>query len=329
MPPRTPPSDSDEPLLSVGRLARATGIPAATLRAWERRYGRPEPLRLPSGHRRYRLADVRWLRRIASAWRRGHRPSALLVADERELERRVGAAASWCAERAGWIALARAHAIPALVERLASETRELSFCRAADTRFAPFLAQVGEAWAEGRLAIRHEHAATRAVFEHVEALRRRHAAARPPAAERVLLATLADDRHLLGLTCAAALCEEEGHEALILGGLPAEEVAAAASEARVAALGLGLTATRSPRSARAAIARLRALLPRGVPVLLGGAGAARLRARVRRRGGADAEPEHPPHHRCATLAELRDWLRGHRPERRPERHPQRPPERRP
>ncbi len=40
-------------LLTIGELAEATGVGAATLRAWERRHGFPVPLRLPSGHRRY------------------------------------------------------------------------------------------------------------------------------------------------------------------------------------------------------------------------------------------------------------------------------------
>ena len=37
------------------------------MRIWERRYGRPEAVRLPSGHRRYTDAQVTWLRRVAEA----------------------------------------------------------------------------------------------------------------------------------------------------------------------------------------------------------------------------------------------------------------------
>jgi len=44
---------TEQPTLSIGDLARATGIAAATLRAWETRHGFPQPLRLRSGHRRY------------------------------------------------------------------------------------------------------------------------------------------------------------------------------------------------------------------------------------------------------------------------------------
>jgi DICT domain-containing protein len=50
----------DEPQdgLTIGELARQTGMPAATLRSWEVRYGFPRPRRLAGGHRRYEQADA-------------------------------------------------------------------------------------------------------------------------------------------------------------------------------------------------------------------------------------------------------------------------------
>ncbi|HLH24106.1 MAG TPA: MerR family transcriptional regulator [Chloroflexota bacterium] len=42
-------------------VARATGIPATTILAWERRYGVPQPERGPDGRRRYSAADVELL----------------------------------------------------------------------------------------------------------------------------------------------------------------------------------------------------------------------------------------------------------------------------
>ena len=41
------------PNLTIGDLARRTGLTPAVLRMWETRYGFPVPERLPSGHRRY------------------------------------------------------------------------------------------------------------------------------------------------------------------------------------------------------------------------------------------------------------------------------------
>lgn len=47
-----------EPGLTIGDLARRTGLNPATLRAWESRHGFPRPHRLASGHRRYDETDV-------------------------------------------------------------------------------------------------------------------------------------------------------------------------------------------------------------------------------------------------------------------------------
>lgn len=45
-------------LLTIGELAERTGVPPATLRSWESRYGFPQPTRLAGGHRRYAERDV-------------------------------------------------------------------------------------------------------------------------------------------------------------------------------------------------------------------------------------------------------------------------------
>jgi DNA-binding transcriptional MerR regulator len=50
--------------LSIGDLARRTGVPAATLRSWEDRYGFPRPQRLDGGHRRYRESDTAGIEQI-------------------------------------------------------------------------------------------------------------------------------------------------------------------------------------------------------------------------------------------------------------------------
>ena len=44
--------------LSIGDLARRTGVPAATLRSWEERHGFPRPRRAAGGHRRYDPGDA-------------------------------------------------------------------------------------------------------------------------------------------------------------------------------------------------------------------------------------------------------------------------------
>jgi MerR family transcriptional regulator, light-induced transcriptional regulator len=49
---------ADAGALTIGELVRRTGVPAATLRSWEGRYGFPRPRRLAGGHRRYASGDA-------------------------------------------------------------------------------------------------------------------------------------------------------------------------------------------------------------------------------------------------------------------------------
>lgn len=51
--------------LSIGDLARLTGVPVVTLRTWETRYGVPRPHRLPSGHRRFAESEVGLVKEIS------------------------------------------------------------------------------------------------------------------------------------------------------------------------------------------------------------------------------------------------------------------------
>jgi len=56
---------STAPVFNTKAVARDTGVPADTFRAWERRYGVPRPQRTPGGHRLYSerdIAIIRWLR---------------------------------------------------------------------------------------------------------------------------------------------------------------------------------------------------------------------------------------------------------------------------
>jgi DICT domain-containing protein len=53
-----------EPNLTIGELARRTGLTPPVLRMWETRHGFPVPHRLASGHRRYSDDDVEQVRQV-------------------------------------------------------------------------------------------------------------------------------------------------------------------------------------------------------------------------------------------------------------------------
>jgi DNA-binding transcriptional MerR regulator/methylmalonyl-CoA mutase cobalamin-binding subunit len=56
----------DQPKYTIKAVARITGLGAATLRAWEKRYGIPAPARTPSRYRLYSDADLREIRWVAT-----------------------------------------------------------------------------------------------------------------------------------------------------------------------------------------------------------------------------------------------------------------------
>jgi DNA-binding transcriptional MerR regulator len=52
----------EKAIYNIGAIARLTGIPIATLHAWERRYQFPDAARTPGGHRLYSEKDIALLR---------------------------------------------------------------------------------------------------------------------------------------------------------------------------------------------------------------------------------------------------------------------------
>lgn len=57
--------------MSIGELTTRTGVPAETLRRWEREYGLLRPSRSPGGQRRYRVDDVRRIEVVLELTRQG------------------------------------------------------------------------------------------------------------------------------------------------------------------------------------------------------------------------------------------------------------------
>jgi methanogenic corrinoid protein MtbC1 len=261
-------------LLSIGDLCAETGLSADVIRVWERRYGFPEPIRLPSGHRRYRPEDLHRLRLLAEAVAAGHRPSAVARCDEaalRQLLHREGGT-----ELDPLLGAVGAMDSPSL-RRLLSEAQQRRGWKAfLQEVVSPLLDRVGVAWAEGRLGIHHEHLVT----EVLEDLLREQRLACPllPDGGAVLLATLPGERHRLGLLMAALAYAASGLRTELLGvDLPVASIAAAARTLKVDRVALSLSVQRSGEPARQLLMDLQARLPPGCRLLIGGQGAARIR----------------------------------------------------
>lgn len=295
-----------EKLIPVRRVAAETGITAHTLRAWERRYGKPVPVRLPSGHRRYTESQLRWLRRVSEALALGHRPSSVTALTERELSAMLESTREKDGELPessgttdaieGFLCLIESYRELDLRERLRSEWRKHNPVEFLDSILSPLLRSIGRRWADGRLAIRHEHLASHAIGDFLRELRSRAAIRR--AAPRFVFATLPGERHDLGLQMASLFCALRSWRPQILGPeTPVSDISRAAREIRARAVGLSVSLSTGGVDTDRAIAQLLVLLPRKVYLAVGGEG-----ARGIRRGVSGVSY-------FKNLAELEDWLR--------------------
>ena len=70
---RRPEPTAGETSLGIGELARRTGLTPQLIRAWETRFGFPEPVRTSSGRRRYDPRDVDRIGRVLSLKESGSR----------------------------------------------------------------------------------------------------------------------------------------------------------------------------------------------------------------------------------------------------------------
>jgi methylmalonyl-CoA mutase cobalamin-binding subunit len=115
----------------------------------------------------------------------------------------------------------------------------------------------------------HEHLATEVLARllHTQLQSLPAPRAEPP----ILCAALESERHGLGLDLAAVLLTLTGRPVMSLGtSLPTAEIAAAARGATAGVVLIGSSAAASPARLTDELARLRAGLPPGMPLLVGG-----------------------------------------------------------
>ena len=86
--------DGDLPIYSIGAVERMLGIPAATVRNWEDRYGLVQPERSGGGHRLYTRVQIEQLRFVKERLDRGLQPAEAHRLLGEELERAARSARS-------------------------------------------------------------------------------------------------------------------------------------------------------------------------------------------------------------------------------------------
>ena len=276
--------EKSEQLWPMGAVTRRTGIGEHTLRAWERRFGFPTPLRLASGHRRYSGDQVQHLLLIARALDSGYRAGDIVPLSRHDIEQllqNTGVFESTTTVRGteDIVALTfdacKRFDRESLATLLHSEATVLGLPRFLRERAAPLIDAIGEAWSRGTVEIRHEHFFSE-VFE--DELRRLRAPLQSAATGRpVVVASLPNELHALGLQIAALAIVGAGRSVRVLGAhLPVEEIVQASRALDAAAVGLSVSIFADPESTTREITALREGLPASVTLWIGGAGSSTL-----------------------------------------------------
>ena len=265
-------------LLSIGAVARSSGLSEATLRVWERRYGIPTPVRLPSGHRRYLPEHVRHLRLVSEALAQGARPGEVLKIPLEDLPGFVskGRLSEPDVQVIAWV---KGLDDRNLRDYLAEQQKELGLVAFFDTMVGPLLAWLGTTWARGELEVRHEHFVTELIEDHLRYIRM--SCSRENRSElvgNIVLASLPQERHSLGLSMVAVICELAGVGQRLLGAdTPIEDIAAAAREINADAAAVSIPISEQGAVLYRRVDELRSALDPNISLLMGGMGVKRIR----------------------------------------------------
>src|SRR5688500_12071065 len=274
-------------------VARRTGLSIDVIRAWERRYRLVEPVRTESGRRLYTDADVERLQLLARATLTGRTigqvaalPSATLVAllDDAESARGVPEASHAAPGRAAASPAATVDPLGTAreaVARVDGVALDAALRRAAvalpaegflDDIVVPLWTRVTEATRAGTMRPPHQHLALTTLRRTLHRLA--EVAMTPLAAPDLVVTTPTGQPQELGALLVAAAAGAEGWRVTYVGpGLSADEIAETASYAGARAVAVSLGAAAPDRAIPRDLRRLRALLPRGVPILVEGAAA--------------------------------------------------------
>ncbi len=271
-----------EELWPMGAVTRRTGITEHTLRAWERRFGFPKPIRLPSGHRRFSIDQVQQLLLINRALSCGYRAGDIVPLEPDRIERMIRESGLGAIETepgvdsTRWVEEVLRDAVafdePAIRNKMASDAASLGARRFLRDRAVPLIQELGNAWDRGELGIRHEHFVSGILEEFLGELRlpfEGSSVGRP-----VVLACLPDELHSLGLQLVAVEVAAAGRKNLVLGPqTPIDEIVATAQALDVAAVGLSVSIFAPPETTLAQVTELRDSLPAKTELWVGGGGA--------------------------------------------------------
>jgi MerR family transcriptional regulator, light-induced transcriptional regulator len=218
-----------EPSYNLKAVVRETRLTPETLRAWERRYGVPNPERTPGGHRLYSLRDIQMLKWLVARQKEGlsiSRAVDLWKSLEKEgqnpLERELVEPApvynggpSLKEQRQAWISACmdfnEQEAEAVLTHAFSMAPPEIVVIEVLQKG----VAEIGQQWYQGSVSVQQEHFASAQAMRRISALLA--AAAQPTRRERILAACPPGEEHEFGLLISAFLLRRRGWPVVYLG----------------------------------------------------------------------------------------------------------------
>ncbi len=232
-------SDSS-PAYRVQAVARLTGVSAARLRVWEKRYGTPSPIRSEGGYRLYSARDVGLVKRIVELIGQGMSVGEAvgLASAPEGVDAHRGAPPAlptdpdiWAGTRARLIDSARRFDRAGLERELQRVVGTVQAAEAYRIVLRPVLAEAGAAWSRGELSVAAEHLLSEEIGSAMRVLLRVVRPTRPHAT--LLLACIAEEAHDLPLYGLGLEAADLGCSVVVLGArTPPTGIAAAVSARR-------------------------------------------------------------------------------------------------
>lgn len=271
------------PHFSIAAVERDTGLSKDVLRMWERRYGFPVPGRDANGERSYPAEQVERLRLIKRLMDMGHRPGKLIATPSEELaalapRRSKPAPEGTLGAREpldDLLALIKQHDAAGYQQAMQQRLARQGLQRFVQDTVAPLTRRVGEAWEDGSVEVFEEHLFTELTKRLLrQAITTLPGGSRSP---RVLLTSVPDEQHVLGLLMVETLFALEGAECIPLGTqMPLLEIGRAAIAHRADVVALSFSLAFPQRQIPGLLQQLRLVLPPAVALWVGGGGVARV-----------------------------------------------------
>jgi MerR family transcriptional regulator, light-induced transcriptional regulator len=258
-------------LYPIRTLAELTGVPAITLRAWERRYGLLKPQRTPKGHRLYSTQDIELIKNVVNLLNQNLSISEAVRRIKQGPETATTAsheaADDWNRMQQGLLAQVEAFNEEALDSLYNQALSLYPIDLVTEHVILPVLETLGTRWTERESGIAEEHFFTAYLRNKLGA--RLHHEARRARGQALLAACLPEEHHELGLLMFCLAAMGRGYRIIYLGpDMPLAQIHLAAKKTGAAGVVLSGSTVTHTAALQKALAAVRSQL--GIPLMIGG-----------------------------------------------------------